>query len=282
MPRRLRLESRPDGRRADTEGSRIRPAIRTSPATRDRNLAVTATSAASHLFDVARYEPKDFRQRRADGTWSMAGVRRVLYRLPELQNQQTAWIVEGEKDADRLASLGFPATCNPGGAGKWKPEYSQQIKAAGVGTVYVIPDNDTPGCAHADAIARSVASAGLHVRIVALPEGAKDATAWLDKGHTREDLEALAHAAPAYAPNAAALACADGTRYHSCHDCGERQTRAGAVGVVHAGSLAASSVSSAASRAKARARCCSTWRPGAVVATSGRTTDGHRSDRCCC
>jgi putative DNA primase/helicase len=32
----------------------------------------------THLFNVVRFEPKDFRQQRADGVWSMKGVRRVL------------------------------------------------------------------------------------------------------------------------------------------------------------------------------------------------------------
>src|ERR1700737_3378329 len=40
------------------------------------------------LYQIVRYEPKDFRQRRPDGkggwTWKLDGVRRVLYRLPEV------------------------------------------------------------------------------------------------------------------------------------------------------------------------------------------------------
>ena len=39
------------------------------------------------LYQVVRYEPKDFRQRRPDGQggwiWNLQGVRRVLYRLQE-------------------------------------------------------------------------------------------------------------------------------------------------------------------------------------------------------
>ena len=33
------------------------------------------------LFEVVRFHPKSFRQRKPDGTWSLNGVRRVLYRL---------------------------------------------------------------------------------------------------------------------------------------------------------------------------------------------------------
>ena len=40
------------------------------------------------LFQCCRYEPKDFKQRQPDGKscwiWNLQGVRRVLYRLPEL------------------------------------------------------------------------------------------------------------------------------------------------------------------------------------------------------
>ena len=64
------------------------------------------------LFQSVRLEPKDFRQRRPDGNggwaWNLKDVRRVLYRLPALSAadpSEPAFIVEGEKDADRLAGL---------------------------------------------------------------------------------------------------------------------------------------------------------------------------------
>jgi hypothetical protein len=92
------------------------------------------------LFQVVRFEPKDFRQRRPDGkggwTWSVKGIRPVPYRLPELlavPADALVFIVEGEKDANNLAELGLIATCNAGGAAKrgkdgkpgkskWRPE----------------------------------------------------------------------------------------------------------------------------------------------------------------
>jgi hypothetical protein len=36
------------------------------------------------LFQVCRFEPKDFRPRRPDGRYTLEGVRRVLYRLPDV------------------------------------------------------------------------------------------------------------------------------------------------------------------------------------------------------
>ena len=81
------------------------------------------------LFQAVRYEPKGFNQRRPDGKdswkWSLKGVKRVLYRLPELMSADPAkpvFVVEGEKDADNLIQLGLVATTNPMGAGKWSPE----------------------------------------------------------------------------------------------------------------------------------------------------------------
>jgi hypothetical protein len=45
------------------------------------------SEAGELLFQVVRFEPKDFRQRRPDGrnrwVWNLDGTRRVLYRLPD-------------------------------------------------------------------------------------------------------------------------------------------------------------------------------------------------------
>ena len=77
------------------------------------------------LFQVVRYEPRQFRQRRpgpnGEWIWKLGDTRRVPYRLPELLEAIAAehiiFFTEGEKDAERLVGLGLPATCNPEGAG---------------------------------------------------------------------------------------------------------------------------------------------------------------------
>jgi hypothetical protein len=83
------------------------------------------------LFQCVRHEPKDFSQRRPDGRcgWirNLQDVRRVLFRLPTLKNADIVLVAEGEKDVLNLAKLGFTATCNPMGAEKWRPEYSDQL-----------------------------------------------------------------------------------------------------------------------------------------------------------
>ncbi|HYV35510.1 MAG TPA: hypothetical protein VE988_07390, partial [Gemmataceae bacterium] len=89
------------------------------------------------LYQAVRLEPgadgakKTFRQRHPDGnggwTWNVKGVRLVPYRLPELtgDSSRPVFIVEGEKDADTLASIGLIATTNPMGAGKWRADFNQ-------------------------------------------------------------------------------------------------------------------------------------------------------------
>lgn len=159
------------------------------------------------LNQVVRLEPKSFRQRRPDGQggwiWSLGDVRRVLYRLPEMNRdrKQPLWIVEGEKDVDALRDLGFRATTCIMGAGKWQPEYTEQIKRSHVQGVYVAPDNDMPGRRHAHAIATSIHAAGIPVKIVNLP-GVVDKGDVSDYLKTAQfpagDLRRLAQTAPLF------------------------------------------------------------------------------------
>jgi putative DNA primase/helicase len=154
------------------------------------------------LFEVVRFEPKDFRQRRPDGNggwiWKLGDTRRVLYRLPAVLEAvkagRTVFVVEGEKDVNTLLAWGLDATCNPMGAGKgkWRDAYSEALRGA---RVVVIPDADKEGRDHAAAVLASLAKVAAEVRVVELP-GAKDATAWAAAGGTREMLERLcAHGA---------------------------------------------------------------------------------------
>ncbi|HXG57071.1 MAG TPA: AAA family ATPase [Vicinamibacterales bacterium] len=159
----------------------------------------------AHLFDVCRFSPKDFRQRRADGTWKMTGVRRVLYRLPELQGQLTTYVVEGEQDADRLRAIGLPGTTAPGGAGKWRPEYTQQLVAATVENIVIVADNDDAGRAHAAQVATSCQTAGLQVKVLSLPDLPikGDVSDFLAAGGTREQIAGLVKATALYEPSTA-------------------------------------------------------------------------------
>jgi putative DNA primase/helicase len=160
------------------------------------------------VFQVTRHDPKDFRQRRPDGTggwiWGMKGVDLVPYRLPELltaPGAEPVFIPEGEKDVDRLRALGLVATCNPGGAGKWKPTFAAWLRGR---DVIVLPDNDDAGRDHAAGVVRMLAKAAVRLRIVELPNlpHKGDVSDWLAAGGTREELLRLAGAAPAAQPPA--------------------------------------------------------------------------------
>ena len=153
--------------------------------------------AGTLLFQAIRFSPKSFSQRRPDGQggwiYNLQGIRRVVYRLPELKGRQAAIWTEGEKDADAAWALGVPATCNPMGAGKWDPSYANQVRAQGIQRVAVIPDNDDVGRSHAFAVASGLQQAGLEVRVVALPGLSEhgDLSDYLSAGKTKDDLLGL-------------------------------------------------------------------------------------------
>ena len=95
----------------------------------------------------------------------------VPYKLPELLEAVAAGrvicIVEGEKKVDRIINeLGFAATCNAGGAGKWEHEHSQYLKDA---DVVLLPDNDQAGHDHIATVAQSLSDIAKRVRVLELP-----------------------------------------------------------------------------------------------------------------
>jgi predicted ArsR family transcriptional regulator len=156
------------------------------------------------LFQIVRYEPKDFRQRRPDGrsgwAWNMKGVRRVLYRLPQLQAADSnAWvfITEGEKDANAFACHGLVATTNPGGAGKWKHVEDASLVGRHVA---IIPDADEAGRKHALDVANRLCRRAADVRIVELPgvPDKGDVSDWLAAGHSPEELLELVKHTPSF------------------------------------------------------------------------------------
>lgn len=142
------------------------------------------------LYQVVRFAPKDFRQRRqvaGEWVWKLGDTRRVLYRLPKViaaaQAGETVYVVEGEKDVHALEAAGAVATCNAGGAGKWHPEYGDALAGA---QVVVVADKDEPGRKHAAQVAASLEGKAASVRVVEAATG-KDAADHLAAGHTLED-----------------------------------------------------------------------------------------------
>lgn len=138
---------------------------------------------------------KTFRQRRPGpgGSWiyNMEGIERVLYRLPDVLKAKTVWVVEGEKDADTLAGLGFVATCNVGGAGKWMEGYSEALAKRHVA---ICGDSDEPGKTHALEIFTSLTGKAKSARLIKLPEGFKDITEYADSFKDKESAKKAVHA----------------------------------------------------------------------------------------
>lgn len=166
-----------------------------------------------------RFEPKDFRIRHqnAAGEWvyKAGDGPAVLYRLPEVMaaitEGRTIFVCEGEKDADRLVSLGLVTTTNIEGAAqpnqraKWKTEYTTQLE--GASCVVLLPDNDGPGKAHMAHIAKELAGKVSDVRVVELPglPPKGDVSDWLKAGHSADELQALANEIPQQAPTDQAI-----------------------------------------------------------------------------
>jgi putative DNA primase/helicase len=140
------------------------------------------------LFQVVRFDPKDFRQRRPDGnggwTWRLNNTRRVLYRLPDLISASSVLLCEGEKDCETARGLGLVATCNPHGAGKWRPEYSESLRGK---RVCIIADADQPGRKHAQEVAASLHDKAQSLKVIEAPD-AKDLNEWVANGGTRDSL----------------------------------------------------------------------------------------------
>ncbi len=191
----------------------------------DRPHAVTNAIVATYdytdamgklLYQVVRYEPKAFSQRRPDGNGgyihNLQGIEQVLYRLPEVmqttKDGQCIYICEGEKDADNLHKIGLCGTTAPMGAGKWRESYTQALAGA---DVVIIPDKDDPGRKHAERVAQALAGRAKSIKAIELPGPGKDMSEWLAAGGTREQLLHIIDEAPSY--NGVAL-LTETTRFH--------------------------------------------------------------------
>jgi DNA polymerase len=153
----------------------------------------------SPFMRVRRTADKKFPTERWTGTyWEKRWPARPFlpYRLPELiaaLPSVPVFVPEGEKDCERLATLGLIATTNCGGASasknpdksKWWPELNEHFKDKQL--VYVLEDNDEAGRLHGDAKMRALAPIVpeiVRVCFPELPEGG-DVSDWLDQLNPR-------------------------------------------------------------------------------------------------
>jgi hypothetical protein len=113
----------------------------------------------SKWFKQRHYDPESADADHTGWVWNIKGVRRVLYKLPELvygvvgQQSNRYYIVDGEKDADCHRSWGRIATCGPGGANKWLPGY---VKFFVGKSVCIVKDKDPAGDKWAEEVADSL------------------------------------------------------------------------------------------------------------------------------
>jgi 5S rRNA maturation endonuclease (ribonuclease M5) len=172
----------PAVRQTVKESPDVKPEIETIYSYEDIN--------GGELYQAIRMKPKSFRQRhKVEGqwVWNMDGVERVLYRLPQITKSESVWICEGEKDVNNLVALGFEATCNVGGAGKWLDSYSELLTGK---DVVICGDNDEAGEKHVKLVFDSLAEAARSVRIVKLPKTVKDASDYIAAFKTHNEAKA--------------------------------------------------------------------------------------------
>ena len=160
-------------------------------------------------YQVVRFQPTGFAQRRPDPSrpgkwiWDLKGIKRLLYRLPELRAADPndwVFVVEGEKNVDNLAKAGLVATTNSQGVKKWNRDFSREMKGR---RVVIVPDNDPEGLDHAQRVASSLHEHAAEVRVLSLqssvpPKG--DVSDYLAASGTVEDLVSLADACVTHQP----------------------------------------------------------------------------------
>jgi len=125
---------------------------------------------------------------------------KIPYRLPDMiaaarDGVMDVVVVEGEKDADNLAALGWIATTNSGGAEKFTPELAEWFKDR---NVYVLPDNDEPGEKHAAQVVETLRPVAKSIRVVRLPglPDKGDVSDWIEAGGTAREFAELLSRAP--------------------------------------------------------------------------------------
>ena len=120
------------------------------------------------LYQVVRKTGKQFWQRRPSGEprrWirGLGNVKAVPFHLPQMLKAELVSLAEGEKDVLSLERIGWPATCNNGGAGNFKPELVPYFVGKHVA---IFRDNDEPGRKHALGVGQLLYQVAASFRIV--------------------------------------------------------------------------------------------------------------------
>lgn len=148
------------------------------------------------VLRVHRYHPKTFRQSHWNGSawqWGAGNTPKLLYRLPRvveaIATGQTIYVVEGERDVHTLERMGYVATTNAGGAGKFTEQHAHQLD--GANHVVIICDADQPGQQHAQRAAAEINWLGIQHTTMQPATGCKDITDHINAGFTIDQLQPM-------------------------------------------------------------------------------------------
>ncbi len=139
---------------------------------------------------------------------NLKGCRKVLYRLPEvmkgLSENKIIFLVEGEKDADKLFELGLVATTALESL-KWSDEFTDILEGADAVILY---DMDKTGLERRDLLCKNLHKKVNRLRVADLPgleykeSHGSDVSDWLAMGHISAELLEIVSKTPDYSlPN---------------------------------------------------------------------------------
>jgi hypothetical protein len=135
---------------------------------------------------------------------NLKGCHKVLYRLPEIlksiSENVPIFLVEGEKDADKLFSLGLAATTSAESL-FWSDSFSKVLQDADVVLLY---DLDKTGLERRDLLIKKLYQQVKSLCVVDLPgltyqeSHGDDVSDWLARGHTTQELLEIVDSTPLY------------------------------------------------------------------------------------
>ena len=144
--------------------------------------------AGKCVHSVVRMEhatlKKEFVQRTPEG-WGTKNIDPILFNYDNIIKSEYVIIVEGEKDAEKLISIGLVATTVCGGSKKWRAEYNEDIRDK---NTVILPDNDAPGNEHALSIAQQLKGIATDVKIVKTSDKAKGDVSDYLLDHSKDEL----------------------------------------------------------------------------------------------
>jgi 5S rRNA maturation endonuclease (ribonuclease M5) len=184
------------------------------------------------VYEVVRFIPKNFVARHTCPTgkivYNLGGdpkkcscpkITPMLFGLPELlaaDPRRTVYLPEGELKKQRLEDLGLVSTCFGFGAGK--SDKVNNVSVLKDRPVVILTDNDDPGRAHGQKVAKQLYGVAASIKVLELPDLPEkgDIIDWLDAGGTVDELEALAAKCPLWEPPEEASEKKKGKRSGPC------------------------------------------------------------------